>query len=192
MEIDVIETMGGRLEILAGAPVFAVGRLVGRVEYVLVHPRRGVARLVVRRISPCSHDVIVPTRAIESANEGAVCLRHDTELDQLPELRDEALIGETLLGAEQMVFCHDGRIGPLDLVRLDAATGRATDLVARAGGIYGRDLVVPFDLIEKVADDRITLGVCRTHLDRLPDDQVVEAQTSERRRTIRSRRPIAS
>jgi uncharacterized protein YrrD len=59
------------------------------------------------------------------------------------------------------------RIGVVDGVEIDEATGRITRIMVRRGHLFREETAVPASLIVSVEDDRITLGVRAEQLKRL-------------------------
>jgi hypothetical protein len=80
--------------------------------------------------------------------------------------------GQTVVNAE-------GEVGPLDLVLVDATTGKVSCLVVRRGGLAGQGTLVPPDLISAVRGDQIVLHATREQLAQLPeyrpDDAITDA-----------------
>lgn len=77
------------------------------------------------------------------------------------------------------VACRDGRVGHLALVLLDPQTGRASQLVVRERGLFGREVIVPVDWAGELGRERIVLDVGREQLARLPvyrPDEVIRSE----------------
>ena len=51
-----------------------------------------------------------------------------------------------------VVHCRDGRIGRLDEVLYDEASGRATSMIIRKGFLFVRELEAPIDWVEAIND----------------------------------------
>lgn len=81
----------------------------------------------------------------------------------------EAAAGGRPLRAGMRVESPDGEVGSLDLVLLDPATHRATHFVVRAGGLLGRDTIIPVEWVRSIESDRVVLAVGREQLERLPE-----------------------
>jgi sporulation protein YlmC with PRC-barrel domain len=67
----------------------------------------------------------------------------------------------------QSVVNGDGEVGPLEIVLLDATTGRVSHVVVRRGGLAGQDTIVPAGWISEVHGDQIVLDATREQLDGL-------------------------
>jgi len=61
------------------------------------------------------------------------------------------------------VYCRDGRVGRLDEVLYDEASGRATGMIIRKGFIFARELEAPIDWVEAI-NDTIHLKVTRAEV----------------------------
>jgi sporulation protein YlmC with PRC-barrel domain len=198
--------MDSRFEIRPGTQVISGNDLVGRVQRVLLRPDGEVEGLIISGWIVLGHDVYVPIEGVESADPDAVHVSLGlAELSRLPPLagdpvqsgaddtrgpsvaragflrsaasgQAEAIAGGWPLRAGQRVAATDGDVGHLDVVLIDPRTDRATGFVVRKGRFLVRDVIVPIDWVQSVAQDRITLSVPRTRLDSLPeyrpDDEV--------------------
>jgi uncharacterized protein YrrD len=200
-----IPTMDSRLEIRPGTQVISGNDQVGRVRRLILRPDGEVQGIIISGWLVLGHDVYVPIDAVESADPDAVRVSLSlADLEQLPPLESdsaharaddasgpsvapaglrsaasgqaEASAGGWPLRAGQRVAATDGNVGDLDVVLIDPRTNRATGFVVRKGRFVVRDVIVPIDWVQSVADDRITLSVPRARLDSLPeyrpDDEV--------------------
>jgi hypothetical protein len=86
------------------------------------------------------------------------------------------------LTAGQRVATRDGEAGRLHLILVDPSTQNATHFVVRQGVLSHRDIIVPVDWAEEIADDRVLLNVGRDELERLPEyrpDDEITADVAE-------------
>lgn len=68
----------------------------------------------------------------------------------------------------QRVVASDGPIGRVDMVLVDALTGRVRHLVVRQGLLFSRDVAVPADWVSTVEQDAVVLEASRDAVARLP------------------------
>ncbi len=68
----------------------------------------------------------------------------------------------------QRVLASDGPIGRVDMVLVDAATGRVKHLVVRRGLLFSRDVAVPADWVGTVEDGVVVLEASREAVAHLP------------------------
>lgn len=64
------------------------------------------------------------------------------------------------------VYCHDGKVGTVDLVLLDAETGRISHLVIRQGFLLTKDRAVPIEWTREISANRVYLDVGKAQLKR--------------------------
>jgi osmotically-inducible protein OsmY len=67
------------------------------------------------------------------------------------------------------LYGRDGPIGHIAAVLVHPDSGEVTHLVVRAGGLLGRDVIVPVDWATEILPERITLDVERRQVERLPE-----------------------
>lgn len=80
--------------------------------------------------------------------------------------------GFVALVGHEAVFATDGRIGRVDGVLLDRATGRVSHLLLREGHLFGRrEVQVPAGLIARYEAEAVHLSVTKAAVDALPDLQ---------------------
>jgi sporulation protein YlmC with PRC-barrel domain len=119
--------------------------------------RHRAANVLVRHPGPPVRDVLRSARPDQPV-----------DLSQDVKLRP----GQTVVNAE-------GEVGPLDLVLLDATTGRVSQLVVRRGGLLGWDTLVPAEWISAVHGNRVVLRATREQLRQLAeyraDDAIIDA-----------------
>lgn len=77
--------------------------------------------------------------------------------------------GELSLKAGTEVFATDGKVGRVEEVRVDPATGRASALVVRRGLFFHRDVSLPIDWVAEIGE-RVRLTCSRAELDRLQQE----------------------
>jgi uncharacterized protein YrrD len=203
-----IPTIDSRLEIRPGTQVISGNEQVGRVRRLILRPDGEVQGLIIGGWLVLGHDVYIPIDAVESADPDAVRVSLSVEdLSQLPPLESEqadagtgdapspsvarpglrsAASGqaETSAGgwplrAGQRVAATDGNVGELDVVLIDPRTDRATGFVVRKGRLAVRDVIVPIDWVQSVAQDQITLSVPKARLDSLPEYRPDEEVTRD-------------
>ncbi|MDR7415574.1 MAG: BON domain-containing protein [Armatimonadota bacterium] len=68
----------------------------------------------------------------------------------------------------QRVLCHDGPIGQVDMVLVDAQTGKVQHLVIRRGWLFSRDVAVPADWVSTITPDAVILEASREAVAHLP------------------------
>ncbi len=68
----------------------------------------------------------------------------------------------------QRVVASDGPIGRVDMVLVDADTGRVKHLVVRQGLLFSRDVAVPADWVSTVEHDAVVLEASRDAVAHLP------------------------
>lgn len=74
------------------------------------------------------------------------------------------------------VYALGRKVGKVDYVIVDPRSMRITDIVVTTG-VFGREVVVPVDVIESADKDRVYLSVDEDHLDEYPD--FIEAEYEE-------------
>lgn len=67
------------------------------------------------------------------------------------------------------LYGRDGPIGHIAAVLVHPESGEVTHLVVRAGGLLGRDVIVPVDWATEISPERITLDVERRQVEQLPE-----------------------
>lgn len=93
------------------------------------------------------------------------------EVSEPTSLLDENLPpGELSLKAGTEVFATDGKVGRVEEVRVDPATGRASALVVRRGMFFHRDVSLPIDWVAEIGE-RVRLNRSRAELDRLQKEE---------------------
>ncbi len=110
-------------------------------------------------------------------------LRSDGALLRLPgslrrlEGLERRVVGEAEARADepfatirrgQRVLCHDGALGRVDMVLVDAKTGKVQHLVVRQGWLFSRDVAVPADWVSTVTPDAVILEASREAVAHLP------------------------
>jgi len=73
--------------------------------------------------------------------------------------------GELSLKAGTEVFATDGKVGHVEEVCFDKASGRASSLVVRRGFFFHRDVTLPIDWVEGIGD-RVRLKCSKADLAR--------------------------
>lgn len=68
----------------------------------------------------------------------------------------------------QRVLCSDGPIGRVDMVLVDAQTGKVQHLVVRQGLLFSRDVAVPADWVSTITPDAVLLEAPRETVAHLP------------------------
>jgi len=68
----------------------------------------------------------------------------------------------------QRVLCSDGPIGRVDMVLVDAQTGRVRHLVVRRGLLFSRNVAVPADWVSTITPDAVLLEASREAIAHLP------------------------
>lgn len=78
--------------------------------------------------------------------------------------------GAVALLGHETVEATDGKVGKVDAVLADRATGRVTHLVLRQGHLWGaREVQVPAGLVARFEDGRVILSVDKAAVGALPD-----------------------
>ena len=78
--------------------------------------------------------------------------------------------GSVALVGHETVWTTDGKVGRVDGVLADRATGRVTHLLLREGHLFGhREVQVPAGLIAGYGEDGVHLSVDKAAVDALPD-----------------------
>ncbi len=97
-------------------------------------------------------------------------LRRMEGLERRVEAEAEARPGEPFVTIRrgQRVVCHDGPIGRVDMVLVDATTGKVQHLVVRQGLLFSRDVAVPADWVSTVTPDAVILEASREAVAHLP------------------------
>lgn len=67
------------------------------------------------------------------------------------------------------LYGRDGPIGHVAAVLVHPDSGEVTHLVVRAGGLLGRDVIVPVDWATEITPERISLDVERRQIEELPE-----------------------
>jgi osmotically-inducible protein OsmY/sporulation protein YlmC with PRC-barrel domain len=172
-----------RLEVKIGSAVLTTDGDYGRLQQVILDPRRArVAALAVRKNGLVnSHTVVVPQAAVVAAADTEVQLTLSGEqADALPEYRSDTRQDPLALGlhAGWQVFCRDEHVGQVSLALLDSG-GRVSGFVMHIGHLPGRDVIVPVDWVNKVDQHNVYLSVDRSALKDQPDYYPDEAIASE-------------
>jgi uncharacterized protein YrrD len=68
------------------------------------------------------------------------------------------------------VFCADGKIGVVDEVLADVATGRVSGLVVRRGSFFTRDVTIPIGRVKRADSASVELTCTKEQLED-PDDK---------------------
>ncbi|HZT43276.1 MAG TPA: PRC-barrel domain-containing protein [Chthonomonadaceae bacterium] len=77
-------------------------------------------------------------------------------------------LANAVLSADSDVVTQDGqKIGEIDRVLFDAATGRPTALRVRKGFLFPKEVEIPADLIASADDDVITLTITKEQAEKL-------------------------
>lgn len=77
--------------------------------------------------------------------------------------------GELSLKAGTEVFATDGKVGHVEDVCIDKATGRASAMVVRRGFFFHRDVTLPIDWVEGISD-RVQLKCSKADLARFEQE----------------------
>ncbi|MCS7173191.1 MAG: BON domain-containing protein [Armatimonadetes bacterium] len=97
-------------------------------------------------------------------------LRRMEGMERRVEAEAEARPGEPFatIRRGQRVVCHDGPIGRVDMVLVDAETGKVQHLVVRQGLLFSRDVAVPADWVGTITPNAVILEASREAVARLP------------------------
>ena len=82
----------------------------------------------------------------------------------------------------------DGPIGVVDEVRTDPISDRVTTIVVRKGPDLKKDVEIPIEFVDDLADDHIKLSLTTRQVEDLPQPVTDRYLTAGRRRRSRSRR----
>ncbi len=75
---------------------------------------------------------------------------------------------EATIRRGQRVLCADGPVGRVDLVLVDAESGRVRHLVVRRGRAFSRDVAVPADWVRSITPEAVVLEASRDAVAQLP------------------------
>jgi osmotically-inducible protein OsmY/sporulation protein YlmC with PRC-barrel domain len=75
---------------------------------------------------------------------------------------------EATIRRGQRVLCADGSIGRVDLVLVDAGSGRVRHLVVRRGRLFSRDVAVPADWVRSITPEAVVLEASCDAVAQLP------------------------
>ncbi|MDR7438877.1 MAG: BON domain-containing protein [Armatimonadota bacterium] len=97
-------------------------------------------------------------------------LRRMEGMERRVEAEAEARPGEpsVTIRRGQRVLCHDGPIGRVDVVLVDANTGKVRHLVVRQGLLFSRDVAVPADWVSTITPGAVILEASREAVAHLP------------------------